>query len=104
MRRQLGELRDARGQLLHKGGVMLVPAIASLDAWERLAVAQQNALIDASAEDRTKPGEPVVTKEETKDEAALAAHRTSEALYQKEKCELPQVIRAYLNAQASKAR
>ena len=36
MKRQLADLRDARGNL-HKGGVMHVPRILQLDEWEVLA-------------------------------------------------------------------
>jgi hypothetical protein len=35
----------------HRGGVMMVPAIASLDDWERTAVASQTKLVEASRED-----------------------------------------------------
>jgi len=78
---------------------MVVSPMLPCDEWEQLAGAQQDALIAASAEDRTKPYSSVVTKHESKDEAALRAHRDSEALYQQAKREQPQVVRAYLKAQ-----
>lgn len=53
MKRQLADLRDARGNL-RKGGVMRLPRILPHDEWEALASAQQDALIAASYEDRTE--------------------------------------------------
>jgi hypothetical protein len=38
-------------EIEHKGGVMMVPAIASLDEWERAAVASQAALAEAARVD-----------------------------------------------------
>jgi hypothetical protein len=58
MKRQLAALRDSKGNA-RKGGVMTVPKILGLDAWEALAAPMQDALIDASYEDRAMP-EPVV--------------------------------------------
>ncbi len=58
MRRQLDDVRSGKGA--RGGGVMLVPPIImSLDAWEQLAAASQDALIRASEEDR-QIREPVV--------------------------------------------
>lgn len=39
-------------EVTHKGGVMLVPAIASLEDWEKQAAKAQDALIASSSEDR----------------------------------------------------
>jgi hypothetical protein len=55
MRRQLADLRDAKGNP-RRGGVMHVPRILSCDEWETLARVQQDALIAASYEDRAQPG------------------------------------------------
>lgn len=41
-----------KSEVTHKGGVMMVPAIASVDAWEKQAAQSQDALIASSAEDR----------------------------------------------------
>ncbi len=61
MKKQLGDLRDARtGGLLH-GGVMQVPRILSCDEWECRASVQQDALIAASSEDRATPEQAVVS-------------------------------------------
>jgi hypothetical protein len=35
----------------HRGGVMMVPVIASMDDWERTAVASQVALAEAARSD-----------------------------------------------------
>jgi hypothetical protein len=51
MKRQLADLRDRRGNV-RKGGVMHAPRILGLKDWEALANVQQDALIDASYEDR----------------------------------------------------
>jgi hypothetical protein len=53
MKRQLAEVRDARGNR-RKGGVMVLPRILSFDAWQALASVQQDALIAASYEDRAE--------------------------------------------------
>jgi len=41
-----------KSEVTHKGGVMLVPAIASVDEWEKQATVAQDALIASSLEDR----------------------------------------------------
>lgn len=41
-----------KSEITHKGGVMMVPAIASIDDWEKQAAASQDKLIESSAEDR----------------------------------------------------
>jgi hypothetical protein len=41
-----------KSEVTHKGGVMMVPAIANVDEWEKLATASQDTLIQSSAEDR----------------------------------------------------
>ena len=46
-----------KSEVTHKGGVMLVPGIVSVDDWEKQAAKQQDDLIAASAEDRA--GKPV---------------------------------------------
>lgn len=67
MRKQLVDLRDERGKA-RRGGVMRVPAIMGVDEWEAIAAVSQDALIAASAEDRTLPTErPVVTGKDPAD-------------------------------------
>lgn len=39
-------------QIEHRGGVMMVPAIASLDEWEKVAMESQRKLEESSREDR----------------------------------------------------
>ncbi len=41
-----------KSEVTHKGGVMMVPAIANVADWEKAAGAHQDALIASSAEDR----------------------------------------------------
>lgn len=41
-----------KSEITHKGGVMLVPAIASVEDWEKAATASQDKLIAGSTEDR----------------------------------------------------
>lgn len=41
-----------QSEITHKGGVMLVPAIASVEDWEKAAAQAQDALISSSSEDR----------------------------------------------------
>ena len=84
MKNQLASLRDARGNK-RRGGVMRVPPILSGDEWELLAAVQQDALIAASAEDRAKPAEPVVTdgcevarRRQAEHEAAFRAEKDQE--------------------------
>lgn len=61
MKKQLADLRDRRTGGLLRGGVMHVPRILSCDEWETLASVQQDALMQASDEDRARPEEVVVT-------------------------------------------
>lgn len=55
---QLKNMHDMDGtkkvnkQVTHRGGVMMVPALANLDEWEKAAAAEQDKLIEASREDR----------------------------------------------------
>lgn len=42
-----------KADVTHKGGVMMVPAIASLEDWEKQAAKSQDELIASSSEDRT---------------------------------------------------
>ena len=55
MKRQLADLRDAKGNP-RRGGVMHLPRILSCDEWETLASLHQDALIAASYEDRAQSG------------------------------------------------
>jgi hypothetical protein len=102
MKKRLSELRSSRSNS-RRGGIMKVPPILDCDTWEALASVQQDALIDASHEDRVGRGERLVMHVESKDEAAFRAHRESEVLYQQARREQPQAIRDYLNAQVRKA-
>jgi hypothetical protein len=43
-----------KSEITHKGGVMMVPAIASIDEWEKQAAKSQDTLIASSAEDRVQ--------------------------------------------------
>jgi hypothetical protein len=42
-----------KADVMHKGGVMMVPAIASLEDWEKQAAKSQDELIASSSEDRS---------------------------------------------------
>jgi hypothetical protein len=68
MQRQLASLRDERTGTSRLGGVMKLPRILPMEEWERLASAQQDFLIAASAEDRAKPKEPAAHPEATDEE------------------------------------
>jgi predicted nuclease of restriction endonuclease-like RecB superfamily len=62
MKRQLSDLRSAQSNS-RRGGVMRVPAIMSVDAWEALASVQQDQLITDSYEDRVDRSNPVAIPE-----------------------------------------
>ena len=42
-----------KSEVTHKGGVMMVPAIANMEQWEKEAQASQLKLVESSSEDRT---------------------------------------------------
>jgi hypothetical protein len=44
--------KKVKKDVTHRGGVMLVPAISSVDEWEKAAAVEQDKLIEASREDR----------------------------------------------------
>lgn len=99
-KKQLAELRSARSNS-RRGGVMRVPRIMGVDEWEALASVSQDALVEASHEDREDRGD-VIPHTESKDEAAFRAHRESEVLYQQERQEQSQTIRDYIKSKTPK--
>lgn len=54
MQKALARQRDRKGNL-QRGGVMVVPVIASVEAWDALAVSQQARLLAHAREGMTVP-------------------------------------------------
>lgn len=100
MRKSLADLRSAQINP-RRGGIMKVPRIMDVDEWEAIAAVSQDALIQASYEDRADRV-AVVPHTESKDEAAFRVHRESEALYQRERQEQSQTIRDYIKSKTPK--